>query len=127
MSGRDGDEPEIEWFDEAHVFTPAQVREILAAAGPTLADSVIMATIGCDLRPEPWQMDFLRYMYDPEPPRPFIREGVTEGWVVSHGGELGPAKALKVQALADGDGFVSLVPDGEWEDVTIVDNRGDQG
>ena len=60
------------------------------------------------------------YRYNPEPVEPFLKEGVTQGWVVQWTGEPGPGRSLKVAALVDDEGNVFLEPTGEWEDVTVT-------
>lgn len=58
-----------------------------------------------------------------ETPPPMFQEGVTAGWLYEHTGKPGPARALPVVAMTDGEGVVSIEPDGEWQDVTVVDDR----
>lgn len=65
----------------------------------------------------------LVYYYRDAPEEPFFKEGVTQGWLVNWTGEPGPAKMLKVVALVDGDGFVSVEQNGEWVDTTVTDDR----
>ena len=66
------------------------------------------------------QPEFFRYDFEPE--RQPFEEGVTAGWLVLRTAETGPARILKIVALADEESGV-IVPDGEWQDVTVVDDR----
>lgn len=62
------------------------------------------------------------YQYDPTTTDDrMFKEGVTEGWLYLHNGKPGPARALKMTALADDEGVVTFEPNGEWQDVTVVD------
>jgi len=65
----------------------------------------------------------LVYQYDPTPEEPRFKEGVTDVWLYLWSGEPGPAKAMKMAALSDGGWDVSIVPNGEWQDVTVMDDE----
>jgi hypothetical protein len=71
---------------------------------------------------EQWPEDLV-YHYDPTLVEPRFKEGVTDMWLYIWSGEPGPAKAMKMAVLADGEGGVSIVPNGEWQDITVVDNQ----
>lgn len=66
-------------------------------------------------------MSDLVYRYNPNPDKPWFKEGVTTGWLVLHEG-VGPAKMKKVAALVDDEGQVVFVDAGEWEDTTVYDD-----
>lgn len=66
----------------------------------------------------------LEYLYDPETndADPMFSEGVTDVWLYQWGGKAGPARALKMAALADDEGTVMFEPNGEWQGVTVTDS-----
>ncbi|QSR25536.1 hypothetical protein CFH99_07860 [Nocardioides aromaticivorans] len=66
------------------------------------------------------------FYYDPErADGPLLAEGATVGWLYLHHG-VGPAKAIKATAMTDGEGHGFIATEGEWIDVTIVDDEADQ-
>lgn len=68
-------------------------------------------------------MSELAFNYDPErADGSFLAEGATAGWLYLHNG-IGPAKAIRAVAMTDSDGHGFIHTDGDWTDVTIVDDR----
>jgi hypothetical protein len=66
----------------------------------------------------------LTYAYDPQPRAPELPPaGVTAGCVVTWSGEPGPGTSTPAAMLAGDDGWVTIVPTGETQDVTITDDR----
>ena len=68
--------------------------------------------------------DELVYRYDPDQAgtRPLLAEGATAGWVILRNGD-GTGRAVRAVALTDADGNGFIEQAGEWEDVTITDDR----
>lgn len=66
------------------------------------------------------------FYYDPGQADEFpLAEGATVGWLYLHHG-VGPAKAIKAVAMTDAEGHGFVATEGEWIDVTIVDDKADQ-
>lgn len=70
----------------------------------------------------------LVFHYDPSPAPDSIfgdAPGVTRGYRYVWSGEPGPALVQTVAAIVGEDGEVVLVPTGEFEECTVVDDTGD--
>lgn len=53
---------------------------------------------------------------------PVLEEGAVDAWLYLHNGP-GPAQAIRVVAFTDPDGHGFVQPQGEWQSVTVVDDR----
>lgn len=60
------------------------------------------------------------FEYCPEPAPSFFEEGATAGTLVLWSGEPGPAIAISVVAITDGDGAGFIEPTGDPQRVTVT-------